>query len=125
MTASASRGRSRLKHDERPRSSRAWAILQSVPSLVATADHPWQTSASWGMDHAISTRGSICAGVVPHHNSGARREAYRARHWQQGLSAVVVAEKIEIDVAGKYRVRVCGNFDGEVLRRVLDVLERR
>ena len=37
----------------------------------------------------------------------------------------IVAEKIEIDVAGKYRVRVCGNFDEQVLRRVLDVLERR
>jgi len=36
-----------------------------------------------------------------------------------------VAEKIEIDVAGKYRVRVGSGFDGQALRRVLDVLERR
>ena len=36
-----------------------------------------------------------------------------------------IAERIEIEIAGKYRVRICGNFDGEVLRRVLDVLERR
>lgn len=36
-----------------------------------------------------------------------------------------IAEKIEIEIAGKYRIRICGNFDGEVLRRVLDVLERR
>ena len=36
-----------------------------------------------------------------------------------------VAEKIEIDVAGKYRVRVGSGFDGQVLRRVLDVLERQ
>ena len=36
-----------------------------------------------------------------------------------------VAEKIEIDVAGKYRVHVGGGFDGQTLRRVLDVLERR
>ena len=36
-----------------------------------------------------------------------------------------VAETIEIDVAGKYRVRVGGGFDGQALRRVLDVLERR
>jgi transposase len=36
-----------------------------------------------------------------------------------------VAEKIEIEIAGKYRIRICSNFDGEVLRRVLDVLERR
>lgn len=35
------------------------------------------------------------------------------------------AETIEIDVAGKYRVRVSGGFDGQALRRVLDVLERR
>jgi transposase len=37
----------------------------------------------------------------------------------------ILAERIEIEIAGKYRVRVCGNFDDEVLRRVLDVLERR
>jgi transposase len=36
-----------------------------------------------------------------------------------------IAERIEIEIAGKYRIRICGNFDGEVLRRVLDVLERR
>ena len=36
-----------------------------------------------------------------------------------------VAEKIEIDVAGKYRVCVGSNFDRQALRRVLDVLERR
>jgi transposase len=34
-------------------------------------------------------------------------------------------ETIVIDVAGKYRVRVGCGFDGPVLRRVLDVLERR
>jgi transposase len=36
-----------------------------------------------------------------------------------------VLEKIEIDVADKYRVRVGNGFDGQALRRVLDVLERR
>ena len=36
-----------------------------------------------------------------------------------------VAEKIEIDVAGKYLVRIGSGFDGQALRRVLDVLERR
>jgi transposase len=36
-----------------------------------------------------------------------------------------IAERVEIELAGKYRVRISGNFDGEVLRRVLDVLERR
>ena len=34
-------------------------------------------------------------------------------------------QTIEIDVAGKYRVRVGSGFDGQALRRVLDVLERR
>jgi transposase len=34
-------------------------------------------------------------------------------------------EKIEIDVAGKYRVRVGSGFDRQALRRVLDELERR
>ena len=32
---------------------------------------------------------------------------------------------IEIDLTGKYRVRVGNGFDGDALRRVLDVLERR
>src|SRR3974377_731590 len=36
-----------------------------------------------------------------------------------------VAEKIEIDVAGKYRVCVGSGFDRQALRRVLEVLERR
>ena len=36
-----------------------------------------------------------------------------------------VVEKIEIDVAGKYRVRVGSGVDAQALRRVLDVLERR
>lgn len=35
------------------------------------------------------------------------------------------AEKIEIDVAGKYRVHVGSGFNGKALRRVLDVLEQR
>lgn len=38
---------------------------------------------------------------------------------------LAVAEKIEIDVAGKYRVHVGNSFDELALRRVLDVLERR
>jgi len=36
-----------------------------------------------------------------------------------------VAETIEIDLAGKYRVRVSSGVDARALRRVLDVLERR
>jgi transposase len=41
------------------------------------------------------------------------------------LPPMVVSEKIEIDVAGKYRVHIGNDFDGKVLRRVLDALERR
>lgn len=37
----------------------------------------------------------------------------------------IVVEKIEINVAGKYRMRVGNGLDGQALRRVLDVLERR
>jgi hypothetical protein len=37
----------------------------------------------------------------------------------------VVTEKIDIDVSGKYRIRVACGFDGQALRGVLDVLERR
>ena len=36
-----------------------------------------------------------------------------------------LAETIEIDLAGKYRVRVSSGVDAQALRRVLDVLERR
>jgi transposase-like protein len=36
-----------------------------------------------------------------------------------------IAETIEIDLAGKYRVRVGSGVDAQALRRVLDVLERR
>jgi len=36
-----------------------------------------------------------------------------------------VTETIEIDVTGKYRVRVSSGVDAQALRRVLDVLERR
>jgi transposase len=46
---------------------------------------------------------------------------------QDGVAAPppTVAETIEIDLAGKYRVHVGSSFDGQALRRVLDVLERR
>ena len=37
----------------------------------------------------------------------------------------IVAQTIEIDLAGKYRIRVSGGVDAQTLRRVLDVLERR
>ena len=36
-----------------------------------------------------------------------------------------VGETIEIEVASKYRIRVGSSFDGQALRRVLDVLGRR
>lgn len=49
----------------------------------------------------------------------------KAEHTVVAAQPSVVGEKVEIDVAGKYRIRVSGPFDGEVLRRVLDVLERR
>ena len=42
---------------------------------------------------------------------------------QQQPSAV--AETIEIEVSGRYRIRVGSSFDGQALRRVLDVLVRR
>lgn len=40
-------------------------------------------------------------------------------------STVAVAGMIEIDLAGKYRIRVSSGIDAAALRRVLDVLERR
>jgi transposase len=41
------------------------------------------------------------------------------------LQPSTVAETIEIDIAGRYRVRVSSGVDAQALRRVLDVLERR
>jgi transposase len=49
----------------------------------------------------------------------------KAEHIGVATQPSLVGEKVEIDVAGKYRIRVSGQFDGEVLRRVLDILERR
>src|SRR5271163_2269624 len=43
----------------------------------------------------------------------------------EGSAASSAADTIEIELAGKYRVRVGSNVDGKALRRVLDVLERR
>ena len=40
-------------------------------------------------------------------------------------AASSAADTIEIELAGKYRVRVGSGVDGKALRRVLDVLERR
>ena len=42
-----------------------------------------------------------------------------------GAQPSAVSERIEVDVAGKYRVHLGGGFDKQALRRVLDVLERR
>ena len=42
-----------------------------------------------------------------------------------GLRPSTVAERIEIDLDGRYRVRVGSGVDTQALRRVLDVLERR
>lgn len=44
---------------------------------------------------------------------------------QDGAMVRGAADTIEIDLAGKYRVRVGSGVDGKALRRVLDVLERR
>jgi hypothetical protein len=41
------------------------------------------------------------------------------------LQPSMVAEHIEIQVAGRYRICVDSEFDAQALRRVLDVLERR
>ena len=49
----------------------------------------------------------------------------KAEHTGVAVQSSLVGEKVEIDVAGKYRIRVWGNFDEQVLRRVLDVLEQR
>jgi transposase len=40
-------------------------------------------------------------------------------------AAHVSNDLIEVEIAGVYRIRVGADFDGSVLRRLLDVLERR
>lgn len=42
-----------------------------------------------------------------------------------GAQTTTASEPIEIEVAGKYRIRISGSFEEHVLRRVLDALERR
>jgi transposase len=44
---------------------------------------------------------------------------------QDGGVSRGAADTIEIELAGKYRVRVGSGVDGKTLRRVLDALERR
>jgi transposase len=48
-----------------------------------------------------------------------------AKHPAVTAQSTTASEPIEIDVAGKYRICVSGGFEDQVLRRVLDVLERR
>ncbi len=42
-----------------------------------------------------------------------------------GDAAARAADTIEIELDGRYRIRVGSGIDGKALRRVLDVLERR
>jgi transposase len=44
---------------------------------------------------------------------------------QDGAMAPGAADTIEIELPGKYRIRVGSGVDGKALRRVLDALERR
>ena len=44
---------------------------------------------------------------------------------QDGAMAPGAADAIEIELPGKYRIRVGTGVDGKALRRVLDALERR
>jgi hypothetical protein len=44
---------------------------------------------------------------------------------QDGAMAPGAADTIEIELPGKYRIRVGTGVDGQALRRVLDALERR
>jgi transposase len=44
---------------------------------------------------------------------------------QDGTMASGAADAIEIELPGKYRVRVGSGVDGKALRRVLDALEQR
>jgi transposase len=67
------------------------------------------------------------APAVPSDPSASRLMPVVITAEQDGVAAPpsTVAEKIEIDVAGKYRICVGSGFDRQALRRVLDVLERR
>jgi transposase len=46
-------------------------------------------------------------------------------HRRDAVPTASVADLIEIELAGRYRIRVGSAVDAHALRRVLDVLERR
>jgi transposase len=71
----------------------------------------------WRKSFANDPRPPVAAQMIP--------VVVKAERLGVAAQPLLVGEKVEIDVAGKYRIRVGGHFDGEVLRRVLDVLERR
>jgi len=71
----------------------------------------------WRKRFGSDARPPVAAQMIP--------VVVNAEHTGVAAEPSLVGEKVEIDVAGRYRIRVGGHFDGEVLRRVLDVLERR
>jgi transposase len=90
--------------------------------------------------NGVARRHEISAGMLFNWRKRFREDPRRsAEPSERRLIPVVVApeqtavaprsapasEKIEIDVAGTYRIRVSGDFEEQALRRVLDVLERR
>jgi hypothetical protein len=69
--------------------------------------------------HHARAEGGYRHVIRPAVQSGAPRRGGRFRQ------PPTIAATIEIDLAGKYRLRVNSRVDAQALRRVLDVLERR
>jgi transposase len=89
--------------------------------------------------NGVARRHQISAGMLFNWRKRFRNDPHWSAESEPRLIPVVVApeqaavaarsaiasEKIEIDVVGKYRICVGCCFEEQVLRRVLDVLERR
>jgi transposase len=71
----------------------------------------------WRKSFGNDPRPPVAAQMIP--------VVVKAEHIGGAAQPSLGGEKVEIDVAGKYRIRVGGSFEEQVLRRVLDVLERR
>ena len=68
-------------------------------------------------DGALAPANPTCPALVP--------VTVTAAQGDDASPASRAADTIEIELAGRYRVRVGSGVDGQALRRVLDLLERR
>ena len=98
---------------------------KSVMGITATGrrrNRSWPETLKREIVAASFTPGSSVSMVARHYDVNANQVFSWRKRYRDASS---VTETIEIDLAGKYRVRVGNGVDAQALRRVLDVLERR